>query len=210
MSSKSLLNYEVVEDRLSAFGELEDLVPSTAKGELYNNANSEKGYKNWFCKFVYRDDAIRAYANLTEEGIYKIEWTQNIDKSCARKSDGEDSEFDTRVKFDKFSIFVGQLNPTVTDESLGERFQRHGEIIDLNLVKKPTILLRLSSIKMSRVLLVLLKEKIILCFVVKQCMFSTVKYTHRQHQCVIEVLGVDLDMEIPLARVVVVVVAAEI
>lgn len=136
LSSKSLLNYEVVEDRLSAFGELEDLVPSTAKGELYNNANSEKGYKNWFCKFVYRDDAIRAYANLTEEGIYKIEWTQNIDKSSARKSDGEESEFDTRVKFDKFSIFVGQLNPTVTDESLGERFQRHGEIINLNLVKK--------------------------------------------------------------------------
>ncbi|RCK59014.1 Meiotic activator RIM4 [Candida viswanathii] len=136
LSSKSLLNRSVIEDRLSAFGELEDLVPSTVKGEIYTNVNAEKGYKSWFCKFVYRDDAIRAYANLTEEGLYKIEWTQNIDKSSARKSESEESDLDIRVKFDKFSVFVGQLNPSVLEHELSERFERHGEILDLNLVKK--------------------------------------------------------------------------
>ncbi|EMG45811.1 RIM4 Meiotic activator RIM4 [Candida maltosa Xu316] len=141
ISSRSFLTHELVESIFSQFGEVEDLVPSTSKGDIYTTANDAKGYKNWFCKFVYRDDAIRAYANLTEEGIYKIDWTQNIDKSRVPKNVDEEeseegSENETKVKFDKYSIFVGQLSSEVTDEKLCERFERHGEIVDLKLVKR--------------------------------------------------------------------------
>ena len=103
---------------------------------LYNSGVDTRGYKNWFCKFTYRDDAIRAYANLTEEGIYKVDWTQNIDKSNAPRNVNEPEQDSLKVKFDKYSIFVGQLSLEVSEDQLSQRFERHGEILDLNLIKR--------------------------------------------------------------------------
>ena len=82
------------------------------------------------------DDAIRAYANLTEEGIYKVDWTQNIDKSNAPRNVNEPEQDSLKVKFDKYSIFVGQLSLEVSEDQLSQRFERHGEILDLNLIKR--------------------------------------------------------------------------
>ena len=136
VSSKSFLSKSIIRDRLSNFGEIEELLPSTSKGELYNSGVDTRGYKNWFCKFTYRDDAIRAYANLTEEGIYKVDWTQNIDKSNAPRNINEPEQDSLKVKFDKYSIFVGQLSLEVSEDQLSQRFERHGEILDLNLIKR--------------------------------------------------------------------------
>ncbi|EGW35487.1 uncharacterized protein SPAPADRAFT_53729 [Spathaspora passalidarum NRRL Y-27907] len=145
ISSKSFLTEELIRERLSAFGEIEELVPSNSKGEIFSSGIASRGYRNWFCKFVYRDDAIRAFANLTEENLYRVDWAQNIDKSNARNhvtfqysshSDDNDENLE-KLKFDKYSVFVGHLNSEVEENELQDRFERHGTISEMNLVKKP-------------------------------------------------------------------------
>lgn len=62
------------------FGELEQLVPSRENNQFVkkydypiHNSNS------WFVQFAYRDDAIRAFANLRSDLSWDVEWVQNID-----------------------------------------------------------------------------------------------------------------------------------
>ncbi|KAI5965625.1 uncharacterized protein KGF55_000987 [Candida pseudojiufengensis] len=134
--SKNLLSEISIETKLSSYGEIEDLSPSNSKGQVYNNAPAFQGYNNWFCKFVYRDDAIKAYASLTEEGIYHVDWAQNVDKrNTIKYRKNEDNE--PKAAFDKFSIFIGQLSSNVSENDLKERFERHGGIEHLHLVRKP-------------------------------------------------------------------------
>lgn len=138
ITSPLSLSVVAVESKLSKFGEIEELTPSNAAGQCYKDAPNLRSYKNWYCKFVYRDDAIKAYANLTEGGSYDAEWAQNVDKSNT-VSFKEDSGVEPKVKksrFDKFSVFIGQLSPKITEIELRERFQRHGKIASLHLLKK--------------------------------------------------------------------------
>ncbi|CAK9441267.1 uncharacterized protein LODBEIA_P51360 [Lodderomyces beijingensis] len=141
-TSKSVLAESVIRAILDRFGEIEELVPSNSRGQIFTaTAGSAacKGYRNWFCKFVYRDDAIKAFASLTEEGFYQIEWAQNVDKANpVAQFDDSDSKIEYKVKFDKFSVFVGQLSSTVKETDLRKRFERHGEILNLTLMKKAT------------------------------------------------------------------------
>ncbi|RLV96348.1 Meiotic activator RIM4 [Spathaspora sp. JA1] len=146
ISSKSFFSEELIRDRLSEFGEIEELVPSNSKGGIFVSSIAPRGYKHWFCKFVYRDDAIRAFANLTEENLYRVDWAQNIDKANSKnhisfrynsQSDDNDENLDMKLKFDKYSIFVGHLNSETQESDLQERFERHGTISEMNLVKKP-------------------------------------------------------------------------
>ncbi|KAI5955244.1 hypothetical protein KGF54_001805 [Candida jiufengensis] len=134
--SKNNLSEILIETKLSSFGEIEELLPSNFSGQIYNDAPTLQGYKNWFCKFVYRDDAIKAYANLTEEGVYQVDWAQNVDKRRTIKYRREEDE-NSKAAFDKFSIFIGQLNSNITETELRERFERHGGIENLHLIKKP-------------------------------------------------------------------------
>lgn len=139
ITSPLSLSVVAVETKLSKFGEIEELIPSNTAGQCYKDAPNLRGYKNWYCKYVYRDDAIKAYANLTEEGAYEVEWAQNVDKSKT-VSFKEDTGLSTKVvnkpRFDKFSIFIGQLSAKITEAELRERFQRHGAITSLHLIKK--------------------------------------------------------------------------
>lgn len=137
ITSPLSLSVVAVESKMSKFGEIEELTPSNPAGQSYKDAPNLRGYKNWYCKFVYRDDAIRAYANLTEEGAYNAEWAQNVDKSNT-VSFREDTGFTKfgKSRFDKFSIFVGQLSSQITEAELRERFERHGKINNLHLLKK--------------------------------------------------------------------------
>ncbi|EDO15770.1 hypothetical protein Kpol_478p5 [Vanderwaltozyma polyspora DSM 70294] len=54
------------------------------------------------------------------------------------EDDEEESDDDSIITIDKKSIFVGQLDPATTKETLRERFSAHGEIVDINLIVKPT------------------------------------------------------------------------
>ncbi|KAH3684341.1 hypothetical protein WICPIJ_004687 [Wickerhamomyces pijperi] len=130
VSSKDLKN------SLEHYGEVEQMVGN-------NDSHSRKFNLNnaWFCKFAYRDDAIRAYANLRVSPDYIVEWAQNIDKpspSVAKfESFSAPSLDEPEVVIDKFSVFIGQLDASVTKEKLSERFSRHGKIEDIVLVLKP-------------------------------------------------------------------------
>ncbi|CAI5759418.1 unnamed protein product [Candida verbasci] len=129
---KTIINKNEVKLQLEKFGEIEELIPSTPKGGVFKDYH--KSYKSWFCKFVYRDDAIRAFASLQDNSDLKIEWSQNIDKAKFRIINN--FEKSTKPKFDKFSIFIGQLSSEVDENDLRTRFERHGEILEINLVKK--------------------------------------------------------------------------
>lgn len=122
-------NYEVSFDDitqiLSKYGEIEQIFgdsDSTYKKSSSNGA--------WFCQFAYRDDAIRAYANLRLSPDWIVEWAQNIEHHSEEIAQQE-------VEIDKCSIFVGQLDVKVTKELLSERFSRHGKISEIILVIRP-------------------------------------------------------------------------
>ncbi|CCE72892.1 Piso0_000494 [Millerozyma farinosa CBS 7064] len=131
ISSKFVKNERSFKDALEEFGEIEQLAASDEFGNVKQGKVPNKTSKYWFCKYVYRDDAIRAFANLSESPSLHIEWTQNIE------SHGNFSS-DSKIKFDKFSIFVGQLSQSVTEEELIDRFKRHGDIVEVTIVKKPS------------------------------------------------------------------------
>lgn len=61
------------------FGELEQLVPNKEHHHFkkYNYPTSTGN--SWFVQFAYRDDAIRAFANLRGEPEWDVEWVQNIE-----------------------------------------------------------------------------------------------------------------------------------
>ncbi|KAH3663926.1 hypothetical protein WICMUC_005865 [Wickerhamomyces mucosus] len=130
ISSKDL------KDALEEFGEIEQMTGDSDSGFRKSNSN-----KAWFCKFAYRDDAIRAYADLRADPNWIVEWAQNIDRpsnSTASKiySFGKFND-EQEVVIDKYSVFVGQLDSKVTKEKLDERFSRHGKVIDIVLVLRP-------------------------------------------------------------------------
>jgi RNA recognition motif-containing protein len=93
-----------IKEKLETFGETEDIMAA-------NNVGRRPA---WFVKFVYRDDAIRAYANLTSDPAWRVEWAQNVDRM--------------RVCIDTRSVFVSSLSPDTTEKLLEERFGRHGAI----------------------------------------------------------------------------------
>ncbi|KAK6204563.1 uncharacterized protein RJT21DRAFT_137026 [Scheffersomyces amazonensis] len=116
--------------KMDQYGEVETLVSSDIQGRI--NKYSPKNSRFWFVKFVYREDAIRAFADLTDEELIEVEWAQNLEEVARNRQEKPENI----PKFDKFSIFIGQIHPNVEENELTERFKRHGEIEYLNLVKK--------------------------------------------------------------------------
>lgn len=113
-----------IKDVLEVYGEVEQMVGNNDTQFRKSNLN-----KAWFCKFAYRDDAIRAYANLRLSPDWIVEWAQNIESPSEAAA-----KVEPEVVIDKFSVFVGQLDGRVTKEKLEERFSRHGKIVDIVLV----------------------------------------------------------------------------
>lgn len=113
-----------VKEVLEVYGEVEQMVGNNDSQFRKSNLN-----KAWFCKFAYRDDAIRAYANLRLSPDWIVEWAQNIESPSEAIE-----KLEPEVVIDKFSVFVGQLDARVTKENLNERFSRHGKVIDIVLV----------------------------------------------------------------------------
>ncbi|QPG73234.1 hypothetical protein FOA43_000541 [Brettanomyces nanus] len=111
---------------LEAFGEVERMV---AVDQNFEALPSQKGpSKNWFAKFVFRQDAISAFANLKTKAAWCIEWAQNLEDEYDDIPD---------VTIDRFSIFVGHLDPRISRQEVVERFETHGMIKEAILVNRP-------------------------------------------------------------------------
>lgn len=131
-----ILSVEEVKSTLSEFGEIEDYSSANNFGTInYDRFNRSRF---WFVKFVYRDDAIRAFANLTNDANYEVKWAQNIDNGNSFRSTYTPVKRnqERRASFDRFSIFIGQLSQETTEDDLQERFSKHGKIESINLVHK--------------------------------------------------------------------------
>lgn len=62
-----------------SFGKLEQLVPNKDKNQLSQRFAYPVTVSNsWFIRFVYRDDAIRAFANLKMDSRWTVQWAQNV------------------------------------------------------------------------------------------------------------------------------------
>lgn len=111
------------------FGEVEKLVK--VDDEFLSDTsslNQKTKSKRWFCKFVYRQDAISAFANLKTKIDWSVEWTQNVEDEYSEVPE---------VTIDKHSIFVGHLDPRISKDELVERFENHGKIKEAILVNRP-------------------------------------------------------------------------
>lgn len=113
-----------IKEIIGQYGEIEQVVGDNDSTYRKSNIN-----RAWFCQFAYRDDAIRAYANLRLSPDWIVEWAQNIEHPSEDKQEP--------VEIDKCSIFVGQLDGKVTKELLNDRFSRHGKINEIVLVLRP-------------------------------------------------------------------------
>ncbi|CDK28824.1 unnamed protein product [Kuraishia capsulata CBS 1993] len=130
-SVKDSFDEKRIEKMLQNFGEIEHLVcKERGPGFIRHYKASAYNEKQWFCKFAYRDDAIRAYADLRSRDSWTVEWAQNLELP---DSDDEGPE----IVIDRCSIFVGQLNSMATKMVIEERFGRHGEIVETTLVNRP-------------------------------------------------------------------------
>lgn len=151
-TSGSDIPIKEIKDILTSFGEIEQIIGNNDNAYRKSNLN-----KAWFCQFAFRDDAIRAYANLRLSLNWVVEWAQNIesptdsversvsfsdDSTNAKTTNNKYStnfidESTPEVVIDNFSIFIGQLDSKVTKDKLVERFSRHGKVIDCTLVLRP-------------------------------------------------------------------------
>lgn len=177
ISHNDPLQFNKIVELCEKFGELEQLVPNKEQTHRRYDGPVSNG-SSWFVQFAYRDDAIRAFANLRSEPDWDVEWVQNIEvpkhfnllnvqnikndrtddtyrngqtneNDTDEPIDGDDVDVDDRRSdseidsnnfetIDRKSIFIGQLDPSVTKEKLNDRFSNHGEIVDINLINKST------------------------------------------------------------------------
>lgn len=148
VTSKVTKSERAMKENLEFFGEIEQIVASDELGNLKKRGVQVKSSRSWFCKYAYRNDAIRAFANLSESPVLSVEWAQNIDaddsntnklypQNRAANTSYKHKQEESAITFDKFSIFIGQLNPAVTEKDIIERFKRHGNIEEATIVKKP-------------------------------------------------------------------------
>lgn len=141
---KYLKNEKVVNEAFGKYGEIEQIAACDEFGNYKNKMKLEsESSRFWFCKYAFRDDAIKAFANLSENPSLLVQWAQNIDDNPNDTS--RNSEYSTKKtladgkqKFDKFSVFVGQLKSTTTEKELVDRFKKHGNVVECTLLKKPT------------------------------------------------------------------------
>lgn len=128
---------EVLLHIMRQYGEVEQFLahaPSKPRYPWNTKTGSKTASKDnevrsaYFCKYAYRDDAIRAYASLRTELDWVVEWAQNLELP----DDPTES-----VTIDKLLVFVGQLSPEVLKDMLLERFLRHGQVAEAVLVQRP-------------------------------------------------------------------------
>ena len=73
------VSYIDIKQLCGSFGKLEQLVPNKDKNQFSQRYSYPVTISNsWFIRFVYRDDAIRAFANLKMDSHWTVQWAQNV------------------------------------------------------------------------------------------------------------------------------------
>ncbi|GMG21989.1 unnamed protein product [Ambrosiozyma monospora] len=119
------LTQPAIHQLLSKYGEIERMV---AVGEDFSTIDSIGVQSRWFCKYAFRQDAISAFANLKVKPYWNIEWAQNLEDEYNNVPE---------VSIDRYSIFIGHLDPRISKDELVERFEMHGQIKEAILVNRP-------------------------------------------------------------------------
>lgn len=116
---------ELVTDLVTSFGATDLVLPGSESGRLVHTDLAALTSRNWFVKFSYRDEAIQAFATLSESLDFQVEWAQNVDDIAAPQS-----------MFDKNSVYVGHLSPYVTAQKLRDHFEVHGTIENISVIRR--------------------------------------------------------------------------
>lgn len=171
VSCSSPISCREIELFCEQFGELEQLIPSFTSDPNQSNPKKRNILPNfmfiepesykiscWFIQFAFRDDAIRAFANIKAELSWTVHWVQNVkvprkynllssfQKSLYENFDNKHDTYqesngncmDNKISIDRKSIFVGQLHKDTTTELLTKHFEIYGKIFNLKLIHKPT------------------------------------------------------------------------
>lgn len=77
----------------------------------------------WFVQYVYREDAVRAYASLREEGKCTVDWVQNL---------SEEAQFLDNTKLT--AVSVSPLPQGVTEAGVASKFSSYGDIEMIKLL----------------------------------------------------------------------------
>ncbi|CAI4915022.1 BBT_HP_G0079110.mRNA.1.CDS.1 [Saccharomyces cerevisiae] len=79
LKNQQSIDFNEISQICEKFGGLEQIVPDRTDNQYTRRYTYPISSANsWFVQFVYRDDAIRAYANLRTDPNWIIEWAQNI------------------------------------------------------------------------------------------------------------------------------------
>ena len=89
-----------------------------------------------------------------ESTLYRLEQVKGLEESRSTPLRGSSSLFSpfrrgnfeqlasphsTRQSVDKYSIFIGNLPPYLTQDQLGSMFQGYGRIVHIEMIRKPSI-----------------------------------------------------------------------
>ncbi|CAI4063731.1 hypothetical protein N7582_002487 [Saccharomyces uvarum] len=79
LKNQQSIDFNEITQICEKFGNLEQIVPDRTDNQYTRRYTYPiSSASSWFVQFVYRDDAIRAYANLRTDPNWIIEWAQNI------------------------------------------------------------------------------------------------------------------------------------
>ncbi|PRT56204.1 Meiotic activator RIM4 [Wickerhamiella sorbophila] len=99
-----------VEKICQKYGPIEAITPGMAE------------HQYWFVRFVYREDAVRAFTTLRMAENCTLDWVQNL---------ADEAAFITSSKIS--SIVVAPLPISVTEDVIIDKFSRHGLIENVKL-----------------------------------------------------------------------------
>ncbi|KAG0638092.1 hypothetical protein HOY80DRAFT_196424 [Tuber brumale] len=126
----SLIHRHEVVDMLHGFGPLESVEFSDGSSTIpsYGQTSGNKCY----VRFQFRQDAVDSFQSLRLNSHWVSDWTSNFSAHNMSMT----LHCDQIIEVDTVSIFVGKLNPQITDSELRARFSAHGRIMDCNMVKR--------------------------------------------------------------------------
>jgi len=128
----SVITRDEVDKMLFGYGPLEAIEFSAAIGRTPTRTLNH-GVR-CFVRFSYRQDAVDCYQFFRCHQVWSADWTHNFPVAQLVPPTIERIHVQ---ELDPESVFVGKLNPNqVTEDALRARFQEHGPIVEIHLLKK--------------------------------------------------------------------------
>ncbi|CAI4063361.1 hypothetical protein SKDZ_08G0180 [Saccharomyces kudriavzevii ZP591] len=121
LKNQQSIDFNEITQICEKFGGLEQIVPDRTDNQYTRRYTYPISSANsWFVQFIYRDDAIRAYANLRTDPNWIIEWAQNINVP---------KNYNLLHK-DKGKFKNSRYHQNYNNSSNGEDSKRNGAIIE--------------------------------------------------------------------------------